>query len=101
MYPLLGQAEGLIVQRVELFDKDRLVEMCTDRNGGAEAGACLAQVVAGRRYPTPSFLDGAWKKKLEEIGDPFFVKALELRYARAASAGEHDPEPWPKPEGRR
>jgi hypothetical protein len=57
------------------------------------------QVVGDRHLPTPSFLDGAWKKKLDEIGDPFFVKALEARYQRAGSAGEYDPEPWPKPPG--
>jgi hypothetical protein len=99
VHPLLKQAEGLIVQRVELYDKDQLVALCVERNGGAEADACAAKVVGGRRMPTPSFLDGAWRKKLDEIGDPFFVKGLEARYGRAASAGEYDPEPWPKPEG--
>jgi hypothetical protein len=97
VHPLLKQAENLLVQRVELYDKDQLVEICTAKSGEANADACAVQVVGDRRLPTPGFLDGAWKKKLEEIGDPFFVKTLEARYGRAAAAGEYDPEPWPKP----
>jgi hypothetical protein len=96
-YPLLKQAENLINQRVELYDRDRLVRICTEKNGESSIDACSAQAVGDRHLPTPSFLDDAWKKKLDEIGDPAFVKALEARYARAESAGEYDPEPWPKP----
>jgi hypothetical protein len=96
-YPLLKQAENLIIQRVELYDKDRLVDICIEKSGPANADACSVQVVGGRHLPTPSFLGGVWKKKLDEIGDPLFVKTLEARYARAESAGEYDPEPWPKP----
>lgn len=96
-YPLLKQAENLLIQRVELYDKDRLIEICTEKSGPAGADACTTQVVGDRHYPTPSFLEGAWRKKLDEIGDPLFVKALEGRYARAESSGEYDPEPWPKP----
>ncbi len=99
IYPLLKQAEGLINQRVELYDKDQLVEICTEKSGATNTDACAVQVVGERHLPTESFLDGAWKKKLDEIGDPFFVKGLEARYARAAQAGEFDPEPWPKPAG--
>jgi hypothetical protein len=95
--PLLKQAENLIIQRVELYDKDRLVEICVEKNGTAESDACTAKVVGDRHLPTPEFLDGAWRKKLDEIGDPFFVKALDARYARAGSAGEHDPAPWLRP----
>ncbi len=97
--PLLVQAEHLLIQRVELYDKDRLVAICVEKKGTGEADACNTQVVGDRHLPTPTFLDGAWKKKLDEIGDPFFVKALSARYARAESAGEYDPEPWPKPAG--
>ena len=99
VYPLLKQAENLIIQRVELYDKDQLVEICSLKSGAANADACAVEVVGARHLPTPSFLYGTWKKKLDEIGDPFFVKGLEARYARAESAGEHDPEPWPKPAG--
>jgi hypothetical protein len=73
--------------------------MCTEKSGAANADACSVQVVGDRHLPTPLFLDGAWKKKMDEIGDPFFVKALDSRYARADRAGEYDPEPWPKPPG--
>jgi hypothetical protein len=98
VYPLLKQAENLLIQRVELYDKDQLVELCTEKSGPANADACAVQVVGDRHLPTPSFLDGAWRKKLDEIGDPSFVKALEARYQRAG-AGEYDPEPWAKPPG--
>lgn len=98
VFPLLKQAEGLIIQRVESYDKDQLVTLCVN-SGTVTSAGCEAQVVGARHLPTPSFLAGAWRKKLEEIGDPFFVKSLEARYARAEAAGEHDPEPWPKPAG--
>jgi tetratricopeptide (TPR) repeat protein len=98
-YPFLKQAENLLIQRVELYDKDALVTRCIDSSGPESAATCETSVVGGRHLPTPSFLDGAWKKKLEEVGDPFLIKGLEARYARAASAGEYDPEPWPKPVG--
>jgi len=101
IHPLLKQAEGLLNQRVELYDKDQLVELCIQRTGSGNAEGCAADVVGTRHLPTPSFLDGAWKKKLDEIGDPSFVKALEARYLRAGNAGEFDPEPWPKPVGGR
>lgn len=97
VYPLLKQAENLLIQRVELFDKDEIVKLCVERDGTGEADACNTKVVGDRHLPTEAFLDAAWKKKLDEIGDPFFVKSLSDRYARAASAGEQDPEPWPKP----
>ena len=97
VYPLLGQAERLIIQRVEVYDHEQLAAINAEKYpGGAEESAKLG---GDRHLPTPAFLDGAWKKKLEEIGDPLFVKALEARYARAGSAGEQDPEPWPKPAG--
>jgi hypothetical protein len=97
VYPLLKQAENLIIQRVEIYDKDQLVAIYTEKQQTSEGAE--AKAIGDRHLPTPAFLDGAWKKKLEEIGDPFFVKALETRYARAGSAGEQDPEAWPKPAG--
>jgi hypothetical protein len=99
VHPLLKQAENLLIQRVELYDKDILVARCIENMGPENVVTCETTVVGGRRLPTLGFLDGAWKKKMGEIGDPLFVKALEARYARAASSGEYDPEPWPKPAG--
>src|SRR5262249_30293168 len=63
-FPLLKQAENLLIQRVELYDKDQLVEICTAKSGALNADACAVQVVGDRHLPTVSFLDGAWKKKL-------------------------------------
>jgi hypothetical protein len=97
IFPLLKQAENLLIQRVELHDKDALVAICTEKGGPDNAATCESTVVGSRRLPTESFLDGAWKKKLDEIGDPYFVKRLEARYLRAGGAGEYDPEPWPQP----
>jgi hypothetical protein len=97
VFPLLKEAENLLIQRVELHDKDALVARCREKGGPDTAATCETTVVGGRKLPTESFLDGAWKKKMDEIGDPHFVKRFEERYKRAGSAGEYDPEPWPAP----
>jgi hypothetical protein len=98
VFPLLRQAEHLLIQAVELHDKDELVETCM-KHGGGSTEACTSQVVGDRRLPTWEFLAGAWKKKLDEIHDPFFVKPLQARYGSAGKAGEYDPEAWPTPPG--
>jgi hypothetical protein len=97
LFPHLKEAENLLIQRVELHDKDALVARCTEKGGTDSAATCEASVVGTRKLPTESFLDGAWKKKMEEIGDPHFVKRLDERYQAAAKSGEYDPEPWPAP----
>ena len=98
LYPLLKQAEGLLVQRVELYDKDQLVDLCVKKSSTSPEG-CEAQVVGARHLPTVHFLDGVFQSKLDEIRDAVFTKALKGRYARAEGVGEYDPEVWAKPPG--
>jgi hypothetical protein len=97
LFPHLKEAENLLIQRIELHDKDALVARCTEKGGPDKGATCEATVVGARKLPTESFLDGAWKKKMEEIGDPHFVKPFEARYKAAGSAGEYDPELWLPP----
>jgi hypothetical protein len=100
VYPLLKQAESLLIQRVEVYDKDKIVEVCVSKSSEAGAqAACESQVVGDRNLPSVDFLEGAWKKKLDEIKDPLFVQGLDARFKRAGSTGELDPAPWPKPAG--
>jgi hypothetical protein len=98
VYPLLKQAEGLLVQRVELYDKDRLVDLCV-KKAVTPSEACASQVIGERHLPTPHFLDGVFQKALDAIRDGFYVKAFKERYWRAEHAGEYDPEKWVKPGG--
>jgi hypothetical protein len=102
VYPLLKQAENLLIQRVEVYDKDQIVQICMSKSSEPSDQAhtaCESQVVGDRNLPSVGFLEGAWKKKLDEIKDPLFVQGLDARFKRAGSTGELDPAQWLKPAG--
>jgi hypothetical protein len=104
IYPRLKEAENLLIQRVGLYDRDQHVKDCVNTTWAPDmdmvAQHCLESVTPAT-MPTVEFLTKAWEKKLGEVGDPYYVKRFQERWKQAESAGEHDPEPWPKPAGQK
>jgi len=103
LYPALKQAEGLLVQRLEVYNWQAKRDICVkfaDPNSESEVQLCneAAGIPADRGDPfNTDFLEKAWKKKLEEVHDPGFIKSLEDRWSTVASAGTYDPASLPKP----
>jgi hypothetical protein len=112
LYPALKQAEGLLVQRLEVYNWQAKRDLClklTDGATGDDAdpnAAINASDTCNEAVGIPSdrgdpfntdFLEKAWKKKLEEVHDPGFIKSLEDRWSTVASAGTYDPASLPKP----
>lgn len=114
LFPRLQEAENLIGQQVMIYERDRKVYWCMrdkvndgdtadgnfDKPDESFRAGCEADVPA-EAMPTAAFLAKAWEKKLAEIHDPTFTKPLGDRMDRAAKEGLHDPEPWPKPTGKK
>jgi len=104
IYPRLKEAENLMIQRVGIYDRDQLVEKCMETTEGFDPESHEAECIQANTptpMPTVEFLTKAWEKKLAEVGDPYYVRRFEERWKRAGDAGEHDPEPWPKPAGKK
>jgi hypothetical protein len=103
LYPLLKQAEGLLVQRLEVFNWQAKRDLCVkfvDSNSESEVQACneAIGIPADRGDPfNTDFLEKAWKKKLDEIHDTGLMKSLEDRWSTVASSGVYDPASLPKP----
>jgi hypothetical protein len=105
IYTRIKEAENLLIQRVAIHDRDKLVERCVENNTSLSPGQDKEQECkeanTPEQMPPIEFLTKAWEKKLSEVGDPYYVKRFEERWTKAGDAGEHDPEPWPKPEGKK
>lgn len=106
IYPRLKEAENLLIQRLSLYDRDQLVEVCLEAKYGngmsdEEMRAACVEENSPTPMPTVEFLTKAWEKKLAEVGDAYYVKRFQERWERAGDTGELDPEPWPKPEGKK
>ena len=103
LYPVLKQAEGLLVQRLEVFNWQAKRDLCVkliDPNAESEIQGCSEAVGIPSDRGDPfntDFLERAWKKKLEEVRDPGMIKVLEERWSKIASAGIYDPANLPKP----
>jgi len=104
LFPVLKQAEGLLVQRLEVFNwqakKDLCLKFTDPSNAESEGQACneAIGIPADRGDPfNTDFLEKAWKKKLDEVHDPGLIKVLEERWGKIASAGTYDPANLPKP----
>lgn len=103
LYPVLKQAESLLVQRLEVFNWQAKRDLCVkfvDSNSESEVQGCneAIGIPADRGDPfNTDFLEKAWKKKLDEVHDPGFIKSLEDRWSIVASAGTYDPASLPKP----
>ncbi|MDI1443464.1 hypothetical protein [Polyangium sp. 6x1] len=104
VHPLLKQAEGLLVQRLEISNWKNKYDLCMKQAepspGGYEMQVCKTEVGIPEDRGDPfstSFLEGAWKKKLAEIHDPGRVKLLEDRWGKIESDGIYDPASLPKP----
>ena len=103
LYPVLKQAEALLVQRLEVSNWQAKKELCIkliDPNVEGEMQSCneAAGIPADRGDPfNTDFLEKAWNKKLEEVHDPGIVKILEERWSKIASTGTYDPANLPKP----
>jgi hypothetical protein len=102
--PLLKQAENLLIQRLEIYNKEKKFNLCLQEvepaPGSVVVHLCASEVGVEPRETgmfSTSFLDKAWDKKLEEIHDPGHIKRFKERYQVIADRGEYDPEPWPKP----
>lgn len=104
IYPRLKEAENLLIQRVGIYDRDQLVAKCMETTEGFDPVSHETECIEANtlaQMPTVEFLTKAWEKKLSEVGDPYYVKRFEERWNKAGEAGEHDPEPWPKPAGKK
>lgn len=103
LYPVLKQAEALLVQRLEVSNWQAKRDLCVklvDSNSESEVQGCneTVGIPSDRGDPfNTDFLEKAWKKKLDEVHDPGFVKSLEDRWSTVASAGTYDPASLPKP----
>lgn len=106
VYPILKKADNLLVQRVEVFDKQAKYDVCVQEfmpaPGGVAQHACAGNLGVEARedgtFPIGA-IESHWAKRLQEIHDPGLVKALQDRWERAHKSGEYDPEAWPKPAG--
>ncbi|HRI71654.1 MAG TPA: hypothetical protein PK156_45795 [Polyangium sp.] len=103
LFPVLKQAEGLIVQRLEVYNWQAKRDLCmkfVDSNAESEVQACgeAIGIPTDRGDPfNTDFLEKAWKKKLDEVHDPGLIKSLEDRWSKVASTGIYDPANLPKP----
>jgi hypothetical protein len=118
VYPRLVKAESLLAQWAQVCDRvetcfarkeeertygPTLYQDCIDEVHGAgrkkesEGDAANKEEGAAEATPTVDFLKKEWGARLEEIHDPFFVKALEARKALTEKDCVHDPEPRPTP----
>jgi hypothetical protein len=104
LFPVLKQAEGLLVQRLEVFNWQSKKDLClkfTDPNNAESEGQACNEAIGipsdrGDPFNT-DFLEKAWKKKLDEVHDPGMIKVLQDRWDKIASAGTYDPANLPKP----
>lgn len=104
LFPVLKQAEGLLVQRLEVYNWQAKKDLClkfTDPNNAESEGQACSEAIgipADRGDPfNTDFLEKAWRKKLDEVHDPGMIKVLEERWGKIASAGTYDPANLPKP----
>lgn len=103
LYPVLKQAEGLLVQRLEVYNWQAKKDLCAkliEPENDVELASCneTVGVPSDRGDPfNTDFLEKAWKKKLEEVHDPGRIKVFEDRWFKIASAGMYDPANLPKP----
>jgi hypothetical protein len=103
LYPTLKQAEGLLVQRLEVYNWKAKHDLCVtlvDSSSESDVQACkeVIGIPSDRGDPfNTDFLEKAWKKKLDEVHDPGLIKSLEERWGKVATAGTYDPANLPKP----
>lgn len=103
IYQTLKQAEGLLVQRLEVSNWQAKRDLCVKLvppESESDIAACNESVgiPADRGDPfNTDFLEKAWKKKLDEVKDPGRIKELEARWDKIASSGIYDPANLPKP----
>lgn len=103
LYPVLKQAEGLLVQRLEVYNWQAKRDLCVklvDSSADTEVQGCneTIGIPSDRGDPfNTDFLEKAWKKKLAEVHDPGLIKSLEERWDKVAAAGTYDPANLPKP----
>jgi hypothetical protein len=93
LHPKLKEVENLLIQRVSVYDKAQKIELCK-KTGGSDDDC--EQRASTSPVPTLSYLENFWKAKLTEVDDSYYRKQFEARWEKA-SAGQYDPEPWPKP----
>jgi hypothetical protein len=103
VFSFLQQAEGLLVQRLEIYNwqtkKDLCLMMANPLEMEAETPACIeaAGIPSDRGDAlNTDFLEKAWKKKLDEVHDPGMIKSLQDRWDQVGALGIYDPAPLPK-----
>lgn len=110
VFPLLQKAEMLIARQSMLYVVSEKVRWCMwdktnqaaddmnyDKPDESFRAACENDISA---EPLPKVHD-AWEKNLEEIHDSSFTKTLGERLKSAEELGLYEPEPWPKPAGKK
>lgn len=103
VFKLLKDAEGLLSKVAYVCDENRRADVahekeCQMDNEGTVDLWCMRGQAPVEHLPTDK-IAAAWKKKLEEIHDPSFVKPLEVRWLRAEKECDYEAETPPKPAG--
>jgi hypothetical protein len=94
----LGEAEGLLVQRLEVALKKARYDACVNEGASPEpAENCLSTLDLTMNEPFATrVIDKAWDAKLAEIGDSGYVARFRERYKRVEEKTEHDFTTWSK-----
>ncbi len=102
--PLCVQAERLLIQRLEVYEKEAKYKLCVENfmpaPGGTAQFACAGELELGEpkeKMFSIGPIKQAFDKKLEEIHDPGIVAEFNKRWELCDSKGEYDPVSWPKP----
>lgn len=95
LYPALDRLEKLLIQRLEIYDREAKLKLCAEEAGNGDCDELNEKL--GPSHVSEPFLRGVWEKALKDIPDPTLVARLEQRWNRLGSTGELDAEPWPKP----
>lgn len=95
----LSEAEGLLVQRLEVYFKKAKYDACVTE-GAAEqietsCRGALDLSMSGDPFQT-RVIEKAFDAKLAELGDPGYVNRFRERYKRIEEKGEHDFTTWGK-----
>jgi hypothetical protein len=105
--PVLRQAEGLLVQRLEVFNKKAKFDLCVQQTE-ADPVVPPESVCASDMNLTESEvkfstgpIEQMWDKKMAEIHDPALVKQMRDRFQAVADRGEYDRVVWKGPSDKR
>lgn len=92
LFPLFRELEGLLIQRVSVYDKEQKIELCKGAGGAEEE---CTDKHSTSPVPALSYLSGFWGQKLTGVDDPYYKQLFDARWEKAGQ-GIYDQETWPK-----